>query len=635
MLLQNLPYEMTDKILNELSCADLARFKCVSKEGKRVADRVRGPLMNALNSPLVPVGITPTINPSRIFRYQRSLDKDEDIEYWTQRFKDPFQSVVRSQLVKRFKRNNSSNHDRVNVTSEQRRVVNTEPDGGIVMVQAYAGTGKTTTLFHYAQRWTERKILYLAYNKLLADESKKRFESLPNVHVTTIHALALQHVPVTNVGNLSLKHVKELLGMASVNEKTRLVLNEFGRYCSSDTLDPSAENEQTQTLWARMFESENIKVAHDAYLKLFQMSRPTLHEYDVIMLDEVQDCTDCILDIVLRQTHATRLFVGDVYQKIYGFRHVGNPFEYIQNHSTQEKKRFHYLSISFRFGYDLMQFTNTFLQKKYNEHKGFSSTKSRHDTKLEVNDVYFPNMVTLCRFNISVLKLMFELTQQDHYVCILGKVVNFDKEIQYAQELLWLRAIGQGEGEGDFRDRITVQKIGSFDTLQNLYEHHQAIQNTKWKNRVILLETYGDAIVDHWIQAKAFYRTHDAVFITTAHQSKGSEYDHVRLHDDFNGSSEDAHNTLYVAMTRAKQTLYLNTSLFRFFDKHTPKLKYVFDTKHSKKQRLCGQCQHRFTNHLVCSENDPVSLLRGLECELFDYVPICSFCVLLQVSSGF
>jgi hypothetical protein len=49
---------------------------------------------------------------------------------------------------------------------------------------------------------------------------------------------------------------------------------------------------------------------------------------------------------------------------------------------------------------------------------------------------------------------------------------------------------------------------------------------------------------------------------------------------------------------------------------------------------LCGQCQHRFTNHLVCSENDPVSLLRGLECELFDYVPICSFCV-LQVSSGF
>jgi hypothetical protein len=60
----------------------------------------------------------------------------------------------------------------------------------------------------------------------------------------------------------------------------------------------------------------------------------------------------------------------------------------------------------------------------------------------------------------------------------------------------------------------------------------------------------------------------------------------------------------------------------------------VFDTKQSNKQRLCGQCQHRFTNHLVCSENDPVSLLRGLECELFDYVPICSFCV-LQVSSGF
>jgi len=614
-MLLRLPYEITDMILYELSCADLARFKAVSKTSKYIAGRVRGPLMNALTKQ---ESLTTTVTkPDRIFRYQRSFDKDEDIEYWTQRFNDPFQSVVRSQLVKRFKRTDHG----YGITSEQRRIVNTVPDGGIVMVQAYAGTGKTTTLFHYAQRWTERKILYLAYNKVLADESKKRFESLPNVHVTTIHALALKHFPAINVGNITLKHVKELLGMTSVNETTRLVLNDLERYCSSDSVDPP-ENEQTQTLWKCMFEN---KVAHDAYLKSFQISRPTLDEYDVIMLDEVQDCTDCILDIVLRQTHATRLFVGDVYQKIYGFRNVGNPFQYVHTQST-ERKRFHYLSISFRFGYDLMQFTNTFLLKKYNEPKGFSSTKSRYDTKLEVNNEYFPNMVILCRYNINVLKLMFELSQQDLHVCILGKVINFDKEIQYAQELLWLR-------DGQHIDRSTVDKIRSFDTLQSFYEHHQSIQNTKWKNRVGLLETYGDAIVDMWTHAKSFYQTHDAVFITTAHQSKGSEYDHVRLHDDFNGSSEDAHNTLYVAMTRARKTLYLNTSLFRFFDKNTPKLKYVFDTQKSDKQLMCGECQRRFTNRLVCSENDSVSLLRGLECEIFDYVPICSLCV--QVSSGF
>ena len=604
MLLQ-LPYEMTEKVLSELPCSDLARFKCVSKEGKYVAGRVRPSLMNALAKQ---DSFSNPVEPDRIFRYQRSLDTVKDIEYWTQRFNDPFRSVVRSQLVKRFKHTDGNG-----VTSEQRRVVDTEPDGGVVMVQAYAGTGKTTTLFHYAQRWTDRKILYLAYNKVLADESKKRFESLPNVHVTTIHALALQHVPVTNVGNLSLKHVNALLGMASVNERTRLVLNDFERYCSSDTLN-LPENEHTQALWTRMFEN---KVAHDAYLKSFQMSRPALHEYDVIMLDEVQDCTDCILDIVLRQTHATRLFVGDVYQKIYGFRHVGNPFQYIHDHSS-DHKRFHYLSISFRFGYDLMHFTNTFLRKKYNEQRGFSSTKSRYDTKLEVNDAYFPGMVVLCRYNINVLHLMFNLSLQEQHVCILGKVIHFDKEIRYAQELLWLR-----DGH---TDRITVHKIRSFETLQSLHEHHRAIQNTKWKNRVLLMETYGDAIVDNWTQAKAFYRTHDAVFITTAHQSKGSEYDHVRLHDDFNGSSEDAHNTLYVAMTRAKKTLYLNNNLFRFFEKNTPKLRYLFDTKQSDRRIMCGNCRRRFTNRLVCSENDPLSLLRGLECTLFEYTPLCSLC---------
>lgn len=593
---------MTEKIIESLPYDDLARFRSVNQASRAIADRLCGPVLRMLGTRSCT--LSHTLVPDRVFRYQQSLEKDQDVLYWAQPFKDPFYSTVRSEMIRKFCPKPRTD----SLTNEQRRIVNIEPrPGNVVMVQAYAGTGKTTTLFRYAQRWPDRKMLYLAYNKALADESAKRFETLPNVHVTTIHALALKHTPHENVGNVNVKHIRSMFNGL---QEARAVLHAFERYCSSDTLD-DPEDERVRALWDTLLQH---KMPHDAYLKAFQKSQPVLSEYDVILLDEVQDCTDCILSFVMHQTHATRVLVGDVYQKIYGFRHVGNPFEYVlAKHPTA---RLYYLSGSFRFGHHLMELANLFLWKKYNERKGFSRTFSRNDTRLEWdNAVYFPGMVVLCRYNINVLKLMFDLCLRDMHVCVLGKTIDFDKEIRYARALLCLR---DGHAAAD-------PKLSAFANVQDVHDHYVSMQNIKWKNRVSLMETYGDAIVDLWTLAQRYHRTHDAVCITTAHQSKGSEYDHVRLHDDFHGSSEDALNTLYVAMTRAKQTLYLNNTLFRFFDKHTTKLRYAFDTRTHDSSRMCTTCK-RYTKRLVCTENDPVSRLRGLECELFEYVPVCDRC---------
>ena len=39
---------------------------------------------------------------------------------------------------------------------------------------------------------------------------------------------------------------------------------------------------------------------HDGYLKLFQLQNPIL-DYDIILLDEVQDTTECMLQIIKKQ----------------------------------------------------------------------------------------------------------------------------------------------------------------------------------------------------------------------------------------------------------------------------------------------------------------------------------------------
>ncbi|WP_183135294.1 UvrD-helicase domain-containing protein, partial [Pseudomonas coronafaciens] len=57
-----------------------------------------------------------------------------------------------------------------------------------LLVQAFAGTGKTTTLVGYATHNSSVKMLYLCYNKAVEIAAKNRFPR--NVTCKTAHGLA-------------------------------------------------------------------------------------------------------------------------------------------------------------------------------------------------------------------------------------------------------------------------------------------------------------------------------------------------------------------------------------------------------------------------------------------------------------
>lgn len=56
-----------------------------------------------------------------------------------------------------------------------------------------------------------------------------------------------------------------------------------------------------QFLWNKMkdLKCTNVKMSHDGYLKLYQLSHPKLKNFDCILIDEAQDLTPgtytCIL----------------------------------------------------------------------------------------------------------------------------------------------------------------------------------------------------------------------------------------------------------------------------------------------------------------------------------------------------
>src|SRR5690349_5530116 len=84
------------------------------------------------------------------------------------------------------------------LTAEQQAIL---ASTGNIKINAVAGSGKTTTIIQYAaSRPKGSKMLYLAFNKSVRMEAKKRFRELGlnNVQVETAHSLAFKHVVPTN-----------------------------------------------------------------------------------------------------------------------------------------------------------------------------------------------------------------------------------------------------------------------------------------------------------------------------------------------------------------------------------------------------------------------------------------------------
>ena len=639
--MDKLPDDVTHTIFSlsgALSGRDVSRVATVSKTMNRITNRVHPWLRKALsNTPCD--GILDDCTTFPLFQYEASLQTYDDIEYWsrvcvaTRNIPNGIHKAIRDQLLLRehalYNKGNGDN----TLTREQSTVVQRRPNKQMMLLQAYAGTGKTTTLYHYAKRWPESRVLYLAYNRSLADESRKRFGNLPNVSVMTIHAMALNRMDpegtrFTSLGNLKWSDV----GATTDPRTAKRILTEFEVYCSTDRMDDSS-NPDVCKVWNDMFVDKSVTMTHDAYLKEFQRSVPVLDDYDVIMLDEVQDCTDCILDIVKRQTHATRIFVGDVYQKIYGFRHVNEPFQYILgSNSPEERCECFRLSVSFRMGRTLMHHTNQYLKRMYNA-SGFSCTYRTNDTRVSFfNRNDFNNIdkvrelpdgtVVLCRYNSSVHHLMFVVsTQYGFEYDMYGKDINFEKEISIVRDLEHIDA--------GLYDRVSRDKLRGFRSIQEVHAHFTEAGNFVWTDRIRMYNTHGGVYLIHmWTQAHAKKtETNPRIVITTAHRSKGSEFDHVVIYDDFPMNGEDARNTLYVAMTRAKNTLYMNETLLNFYKRMSKPVMYVNDTISSPNVfKTCVSCNTMKTNMTVCSENDHASIMSQGKCEVYEYVPLCNIC---------
>ena len=474
-------------------------------------------------------------------------------------------------------------------SDEQTEVIEC-PDRNLT-VNAFAGSGKTSTLVGYASARPEERILYLAFNASVAGEARNRFPR--NVECRTSHSLAYASFGAMYKHKLGNPRARDAVDfLSSVMRPTdmgrdkyffaqcalRRVSSFFGTGSTDDfipddpgdagvaspggeVLDASKVTRAAQHLWDAMKDTSNqsVMLPHDGYLKLFQLSRPDLSRYDRILLDEAQDTNPCLLNIIKGQG-CGKVLVGDKHQNIYGFRQSINAMDLVEGSRLD-------LTSSFRFGDRVANVANAILGTFSGERikiRGLSTDRSGIQSRCYLH-----------RTNAGLFDRGVEMVNSGRLPHFVGGVRNYSFETIADT---WKLSVGQN----DIRDPF----IRRFESYAALESYAESVDDREIKSRMKIVSNYGSSIpqyVDRLVRADTpVDRAHAT--LTTAHKAKGQEWDEVTLGDDFpemmlgtvprtaanakafkeKGLSVEEVNLAYVAATRAKKELRESDSMADF-----------------------------------------------------------------------
>ncbi len=526
------------------------------------------------------------------------------------------------------------------LTPEQILIINSS---GNIKINAVAGSGKTTTLIEYAKaRPRSSRILYLAFNKSVKLEAAKKFAEagLRNVEVETAHSLAYKHIVRQNNYKVrpqgyKTQEIASLLQLEGNGEKHAeyVVANHINKFilyfCNSDKEKVSELNyldtindgkaetfvktfyryiETKTRLLLGMMDRGEIDITHDFYLKKFQLSQPQLY-YDYILFDEGQDASAAMLDIFLKQK-ATKVIVGDTHQQIYGWRYAVN---------SLQKTNFtsYYLSTSFRFPQPVAELAMAALQWK--QHIG-------KEEKIAItgcgNSEAGVTKAVIARTNLGLLLKAIEYVTEKKEV----QQIYFEGNINsytYADDGASLYDVLNLHNSKPHLIRDAL--IKAMKDLDELEDYIEKTEDPQLSMMVEIVKEYGNEIPDIIKAIKEKHIEGDdkrkaEMIFSTVHRSKGMEYDAVQIVNDFiseerlkklkddkesNISPDKLNeeiNLLYVAITRAKHTLYIPETLMPVGLQPSSHIQVMKVISEEEKKKMASQAKPVSTLQLIKSK---------------------------------
>lgn len=465
-------------------------------------------------------------------------------------------------------------------THEQQAAIDAFATGGNVAIHAAAGSGKTSSLRFIADAMPGRRGLYLAFNRSVADDARRRFAGT-NVASSTVHALAYRDFGAPNRHRLDQKFLfwpQKAARLGAPNRfpvadtfltkqtLVRLAEETVKQFCRVMDREITPElavlpervrlsdgeehalravvTEMAQTYWADWMSPDGqIAWQHDTYLKRFALSQPQL-DYDYLLVDEAQDLEPLTRGVLALQG-AQMVAVGDPNQAIYSWRGAENALNDFGGQRVN-------LTTSFRFGDAIAEEANLWLDALGSDIRVQGLPGKDSSVWVSKRE---PEAV-LTRSNGGAISEVLASQSKGLTVGVAGE-----------RKVKELTSLAQAALDLQEKGRTSHRELDVFVSWRDVVNYVQDERgDTDLSALVKVVEEYTAETV-----LRALERTVPPAraqqVISTAHIAKGLEWFHVRIADDFHEPAVDKTTgerkpmeaeearLAYVAVTRAMRHL--------------------------------------------------------------------------------
>ena len=249
-------------------------------------------------------------------------------------------------------------------TKEQTEIIKSVlTNKGIHIINAYAGTGKTTILVLLSEaiaqsrkpNETPQKIYYMCFNPSVAREATKLFD----------HSIVTIGTPLDLAKEvLSSYEIVKDYSIAKIMEMEKLLYSDayqvsmlLKEYFNSSVSDLTQIDNNDYTQFARDIaqqlvtdmKSHEIDATESFIIHYFQHQieySKSAKKYDCMLIDEAQDSSSAIANIIVKYPAEIKCLAGDNNQRIYAFKGTKNVL-------LLEDAYLHTLSKSFRYGQNI------------------------------------------------------------------------------------------------------------------------------------------------------------------------------------------------------------------------------------------------------------------------------------------
>lgn len=337
----------------------------------------------------------------------------------------------------------------------------------------------------------------------------------------------------------------------------------------------------------------------------------------VLVIDEAQDMDQqefALVEALMRYNEEMRVIaVGDDDQNIYEFR--GSDSKYLQSLISTYGAKMYEMVENYRSNSLIVSTANTFVGQIQQRMKSNPIVAIRKEPgHVQIIRHRGEHLETPVVQHLSALKPQGSIcvltTTNEEALCVVALLKKHNIRAQLIQSIDGFRFSNLAEVRFFLKliQNNLKSPVISDDNWKNAknrlftkYQDSSCLDNIRnfilEFERINKLKYFSD--LQEYVNESQYedYYTKDAsaVFVSTIHKSKGREFDHVfLLLQKLSNENDETYRKLYVGLTRAKQSLYVHTSIPFLDNTYIPGVEVIHDeTIYDHPEELTLQLSHR------------------------------------------